>query len=206
MAGREFLPRKVIVLESFPMNCPGCNRPLAAGETECPHCGQAVCADCGAPLHPSLTACPQCGASYDFFCTECNAMVPPDAAVCPECGAEFEDSGDGWPAPADGDATRAPFTGRCPACGLPVYIEDGFCNECGQPFCPSCGAAVDDADDRCPLCHTELFFHCPLCHLELLAAAPICPQCDAFFPRRCATCGSLILGAPGSLLVSCCLY
>ncbi len=180
--------------------CPTCNSPLTDELDECPACGQEFCPDCGTPLHTNAAACPTCGAEFDLFCPECEAPLQAGDAVCLSCGHVF-------PSPetrvvsalaanavmahaveADEALRAEPFTGHCPACREPLYVEDGFCEACGATFCAHCGHLVDEDDEVCQQCGRALFFACPLCEADLTTGTPVCPHCHALFPAFCAFC------------------
>lgn len=81
------------------------------------------------------------------------------------------------------------FNGKCPRCEEPLFVEEGFCSLCGALFCGLCVQLVDDDDEICPHCQTQLYFDCPQCHFELSAGTHLCPNCQVLFPRFCVQCG-----------------
>lgn len=87
-----------------------------------------------------------------------------------------------------------PPTGRCPHCGADVFLEQGSCLACGQPFCPRCGATVGEADGLCEACGLLLEFACPDCAFTLLTQASECPNCGRSFVRVCPRCNARVFG------------
>lgn len=156
----------------------------------CPNCGQSFCPECRVALAEDANTCQSCGAEFGLFCSECEQEVNPDALVCSHCGASLvELEAEAGADPKETDLILPPkFSGECPSCGTPLFLEDGFCNQCGVTFCTSCGKEVDEDDEVCPHCHTPLFFNCPLCSFELTMGTDQCPSCDALIPSYCTNC------------------
>ncbi len=114
----------------------------------------------------------------------------PESSVCAHCGASLSDHGQALKEdPQTINLIDTPsFTGECPQCATPLFLEDGFCAHCGTSFCYSCGQMVSEDDDICPHCHKPLFFDCPLCNFELTAGTDQCPNCEALIPSFCTHC------------------
>lgn len=154
------------------------------------------------PLATNAAACPTCGAEFDLFCPECNASIQPNEAVCLSCGHVFASKETRAVSELAVNAVVAhsldnqlalepePFNAVCPACGMPVYREDGYCEACETSFCPHCGLLPDEDDEICPHCGRDLYLVCPLCEADLVAGTPVCPHCHALFPAYCAFCRS----------------
>lgn len=178
--------------------CPNCLSQIQEDSIECPTCGQAFCHACFEPLAIGTAFCAECGEEVLVPCDTCQSMIAGSARYCTECGKAIAETG-----PIlvpeytrirrdSGHETEESFTGICPQCTSKLYIQDGFCSECGQALCTACGHALADDDDRCPACGAELFFSCPLCDFKLIAGTEICPNCEALFPTICAHCGNEI--------------
>jgi predicted amidophosphoribosyltransferase len=144
--------------------------------------------------------CARCDVEFTIYCTACDKEVDPDAVICPHCGEVLEEevvdtttalSTDSVPAPELEE--KEAFTGQCPVCETPLFIEDGFCPECGTTLCGRCGQQVDEDDEICPHCQTPLFFECPSCQFELTAGTDICPNCNTLFPAFCSRCHTSLL-------------
>ena len=137
-----------------------------------------------------MLACATCGAEFGLFCSACEQEVNPEATICPHCGAALSGSNVETDTELQEiDLTLPPnFNGHCPDCGTALFLEDGFCNQCGAMFCTSCGKEIGDDDEICPQCGTTLFFNCPLCSFELTAGTDQCPNCDALIPSYCTYC------------------
>ena len=134
-------------------------------------------------------------------CSGCKREISRTATFCPECGLALHKTG----------PIRVPeytrvrentagledelFSGTCPSCAAELYVEDGFCNECGQVLCTVCGQGIEDSDETCPACGVRLFFSCPLCDFQLTAGTEMCPNCDALFPVVCSYCGGTVRSA-----------
>jgi predicted amidophosphoribosyltransferase len=172
--------------------CPKCAFPLQELDGICPRCGQSYCSDCGAILAEDADVCSVCGAEFLTYCSECDQEIPSTASVCPHCGAALDEAD----AEADSDVALKPvylilparYSGKCPVCDSSVFLEDGFCSQCGALFCSTCGGAVGDEDEKCPHCQTPLYFDCPLCGFELMTGTDQCPNCNALIPNFCTIC------------------
>jgi predicted amidophosphoribosyltransferase len=172
--------------------CPNCAFPLQEINGLCPQCGQCYCPECGAFLSEDADKCLRCGAEFAAYCSECDKEVPDNAVICPFCGASLEESD----SPEDTGFELKPidlilparFSGQCPACEAPVFLEDGFCSHCGAAFCSACGKLIGEEDDVCPHCQTTLYINCPLCGFELMTGTDQCPDCNALIPNYCTVC------------------
>ena len=143
----------------MPTHCPTCNTVLTDDMETCPNCGQEFCPECLTPLATNAAACPTCGAEFDLFCPECDAPLKEFDAVCLACGYVFAPQKTQIVSELEINAVTAheveaeeaieaePFTGVCPECGTPLYLEDGYCEACGADFCSRCGKLVDEDDD-----------------------------------------------------------
>jgi predicted amidophosphoribosyltransferase len=161
----------------------------------CPRCGSSFCPDCGALLDENAAVCSACGAEFAIFCSACEREVDEEDLVCPHCGADLvETAPDAVSAGPPGLSFVLPprYTGQCPSCDSPLFLEDGFCNQCGALFCTRCSGLVSEEDDHCPHCHTALFFNCPLCGFELTSGTDQCPNCNALIPNFCVQCGTAL--------------
>lgn len=173
-------------------HCPNCAFHLHETDGVCPQCGQFYCLECGAFLTEDADSCPTCGAEFASFCSECEQEVPGSATICPHCDALL----DGTAESGESEAELKPvdlilparFSGKCPSCDSPVFLEDGFCSHCGAAFCSSCGKSVGEEDTVCPHCQIPLYFDCPLCGFELLTGTDQCPNCNALVPNYCTIC------------------
>ena len=172
--------------------CPNCALPLQENEGECPYCGHTYCPECGLSLPADAESCSSCGAEFAAFCSECEQEVPNEAAVCPHCGTSLEEEDEDAAHSDDGSAINlilpARFSGTCPACASPVFLEDGFCGQCGAAFCSNCGESIAEEEEVCPHCQTALYFDCPLCGFELMTGSDQCPNCNALVPNYCTHC------------------
>ena len=172
--------------------CPNCAFPLIELDGLCPNCGQLYCTDCGALLDEDDEVCSVCGAEFLTYCSECDQEIPAAATVCPHCGAVLEETAE----EEDSELELKPinlilparYTGKCPVCDASVFLEDGFCSQCGAMFCSTCGKVVDEEDEVCPHCKTLLYFDCPLCSFELMTGTDQCPNCNALIPNFCTNC------------------
>lgn len=117
-------------------------------------------------------------------CLACEKLLPVAAERCPSCG---EPVGNLFQLPVGEEES---FTGLCPRCEEPLFVEDGYCALCGTIICGRCGQQVDEEDEVCSHCHIKLYFDCPECRFELSAGTHICPNCNLLFPRFCTSCGS----------------
>ena len=169
--------------------CPTCQHSLIEYAGPCPNCGQAFCPECNHPLADEANACEKCGAEFGLFCSECEQEVDDNALFCPHCGASLIEDDEDESKIAEVDPVLTPtFSGKCPTCGSELFLEDGFCSECGTTFCTSCVKAVDEDDEICPHCNLALYFDCPLCNFELTTGTDQCPNCDALIPSYCTNC------------------
>ncbi len=177
--------------------CPNCSAPLAVEATNCRQCGQMFCPACFEPIDEWDEFCAWCNSTVSISCPDCGRKVKEDALVCPTCGLLLRDiksqvvpeytrfrSGD--------ESEQENSNGSCPSCDSSLFIEDGFCKECGQAVCNSCGHSLEDDDEVCSNCGQHLYFDCPLCEFELTAGTEICPNCNALFPTVCPGCGNLL--------------
>ena len=172
--------------------CPNCAFLLHELDGLCPQCGQSYCPECGAILPEDADRCLYCGTEFASYCSGCDKEVPASAAICPHCGASLVDpdlagSLETGLKPID-LILPAAFSGKCPSCKAPVFLEDGFCSHCGAAFCSSCGNSVGEEDEICPHCQVALYFNCPLCGFELMAGTDQCPNCNALVPNFCTVC------------------
>ena len=189
---------RIQVMETT-INCPTCSDTMPAEAEICPACGQAFCPACLEPIDPNDETCAWCEADLTLMCPGCGRMVRPDAILCSKCGLLLREV-DSTIVPeytrfrtdATDDGEEA-FTGTCPTCESPLYLEDGFCHECGQGICGNCGHPVDEDDEVCSECSFQLYFECPLCSFELTTGTEICPNCNALFPAFCPGCGTSLL-------------
>jgi len=181
------------------MTCPTCYTQLDELSPGCPDCGQLFCQSCHEPVADNAAYCPFCNEKLLVQCAGCKRDISRSAAFCPECGLAIHEAG----------PIRVPeytrirrdaneledeaFSGACPNCAAELYVEDGFCSECGQTLCTACGESVEESDETCPACGIKLFFSCPLCDFELTAGTEMCPNCDALFPIACSYCGGAVL-------------
>jgi predicted amidophosphoribosyltransferase len=174
------------------VKCPNCAYSLNEIDGVCPQCGKTYCPECGAFLADEANYCPVCGIEFASYCSSCDEEVPNDATVCPHCGAPLEE-----PQLVDDSEIDlkpinlilpAQYSGECPLCASPVFLEDGYCGQCGATFCSHCGTSIDEEDETCPNCQISLYFNCPLCGFELMAGTDQCPNCDALVPTFCAVC------------------
>ncbi|UCG23091.1 MAG: zinc ribbon domain-containing protein [Chloroflexota bacterium] len=139
--------------------------------------------------------CPHCDEQLLIRCAGCKRAISRSAAFCPECGLALQTAGPIKVPEYTRIRKNAPnqeddaFSGECPNCSAELYVEDGFCNECGQALCAACGRSIDESDETCPACGVKLFFSCPLCDFELTVGTEMCPNCDALFPTACSHCG-----------------
>lgn len=191
----------------FVFLCEYCDKEVAFDATICPHCDgvleeddedemESVCPDCGVSLTENdIEACPSCGVEFAILCTFCNEEITIDTAICPHCGGILEGEGSATavsyksrPLAADSEEEEEAYTGKCPACAEPLYVEDGFCSSCGITFCINCVHETDEEDDVCRNCGMELYFDCPLCDFELTAGTEFCANCNALFPQFCTNC------------------
>ncbi len=196
------------------IRCTECNILLSDDTDVCPQCGSSYCADCGALLPEDATSCPSCGAEFAIFCSACEREVSADDIICPHCGVDLiETAADSAPT-LNGlslDFVLPPrYTGQCPACDSPLFLEDGFCNQCGTLFCTRCSSLVSEDDHICPHCSSTLFIDCPLCGFELTAGTDQCPNCNALIPNYCTQCTAALsaesdicpqCGAPVQIIV-----
>ena len=179
-------------------SCPTCSAPLDEQSVTCSNCGQAFCPTCFGPTGAGEPFCSACDEELLVACTGCKREVNRATTFCPECGLALNRAGpllvpEYTRIRKDmSDQADEPYSGRCPNCATELYIEDGFCNECGQSLCTSCGQSVDDGDKSCPACGVKLFFSCPLCDFELMASTEMCPNCNALFPTVCSHCGGTV--------------
>jgi predicted amidophosphoribosyltransferase len=181
--------------------CPVCGIVLDPESGACPQCDKFFCPDCAEPLAEDADRCGRCGAEFASYCSECGLEVPASAAKCPHCQALLEeenlsDSADEQNGPVEWDM-MVQSTANCPSCGAEMFLEDGFCSECGLSICPGCGQIVEDEDEICPHCHRALFTKCPLCDFELVAGSDQCPNCNALIPNFCIQCHAEL--SPGDL-------
>jgi predicted amidophosphoribosyltransferase len=181
--------------------CPTCLAPINAEVEGCPTCGQAFCLECYSPVSSQATFCQVCGAAYDLYCPDCNHELGPGEKACTNCGLNlqvkppfivFEAKVLESPVSEPENIVEESYSGRCPRCQVSLYVEDGFCSECGQTFCTRCGQATTDEDLSCPGCGLSLYFDCPLCGFELTAETELCPNCNALFPGHCPHCQSKV--------------
>jgi len=191
--------------------CANCRAIIPADAEMCPECEQEFCPSCRAPLDADDTFCPRCGIEFAIFCAHCDEEIESDAVVCPHCGEVLEEEGTAvaqmviieqpaYKSPSQPDETESEaqeeFTGHCPVCQTPLFVDDGYCADCGAAFCGRCGQTVGEDDEICPHCHTPLFYECPTCQFELTAGTDICPNCNTLFPAFCSRChASLTPGA-----------
>ena len=186
-------------------DCPSCDLRLPLHIEFCPECGQDFCPSCSEPVEADASFCPACGEEFDLHCPQCDSKVLPSASSCESCGLTFDiredhsDTVSSEPAVATSDD----FVRQCPICTMPYYLEDGFCRECGQSFCPNCGQETGEEESTCSYCNFELFFDCPLCGFELTSGTEVCPNCDAMFPRHCSHCQAEVI--PGETACQKCL-
>ena len=177
------------------ISCPTCSAPLDEQSVTCLRCGQEFCPSCFEPAEVGAAFCSYCNEELLLACTGCKREVSRAAAFCPECGMALNRVGpilvpEYTRIRKDmSDEADEPYSGTCPNCANELYIEDGFCNECGQSLCTTCGQSVDDGDESCSACGVKLFFFCPLCDFELMAGTGMCPSCNALFPSVCGHCG-----------------
>lgn len=144
-------------------------------------------------MEPGALRCSACGSEFDFLCPRCDKVVDASEPACPNCGLSFSADDDppaskAWPAATEEEEEAR----ECPACGEVIYLQDGFCRECGQELCPRCAEAVDEEDAVCPHCGLTLLHSCPLCHFELAVGTEICPNCQALLPNFCVRCGEAV--------------
>ena len=191
----------------FVFLCEYCDREVAADAVICPHCdavleedddeeSENVCPDCGVLLtEDDIEACPSCGVEFAILCKHCDEEVDIDAAICPHCGGILSGKGEATavsyksrPVTAESEEEEEVYTGECPSCNEPLYIEDGFCSNCGTTFCTNCVHETDEDDEVCGNCGMELYFDCPLCDFELTAGTEFCANCNALFPQFCTHC------------------
>lgn len=170
--------------------CPTCKHALDQEMETCPSCGQAFCPECSAAIAEDANSCQSCGAEFALFCSACEQEISLDDLVCPHCLASLEEpEAKTATAKEEIDLDLPPrFSGECPSCATPLFLEDGFCNQCGTTFCTTCGKEVDEEDEVCPHCRTPLFFNCPLCDFELTSGTDQCPNCNALIPSYCTNC------------------
>jgi predicted amidophosphoribosyltransferase len=177
------------------ISCPTCNSQLDKLSTGCHICGQVFCQACHEPAADDTAFCSFCDEQLLMRCSGCKREISRSAAFCPECGLALHKE-----APIKvpeytrirrntADSQEEAYSGACPRCTADLYIEDGYCGQCGQSLCTSCGQSVDENDDICSACGIRLFFSCPLCDFELTAGTEMCPNCDALFPTVCSRCG-----------------
>lgn len=169
--------------------CPTCQQTVDKLTDFCPRCSQAFCPECHTAIDEDANACQTCGTEFGLYCSECEQEVNSDALACPHCGASLVDDAENEAKQKEIELILPPkYSGVCPGCGTELFLEDGFCGECGTTFCTSCGKEVDEDDDLCPHCQQPLFFDCPLCGFELTAGTDQCPSCDALIPSYCTNC------------------
>lgn len=190
-------------------NCPGCKATLEDGADFCLNCGQEFCSECFFPLDEGETVCQRCGATFALYCPRCDAEVDALESQCPFCNLRFEDPADvpsGFAVSSmteqDEPEMSDEATIRCSVCATVLYLDDGFCRECGTASCTNCGHAVSDDDRNCTRCGRQLFFDCPNCGFELTTGSEVCPNCDAFLPSHCPHCKAL--AQPGDVSCSAC--
>ena len=123
--------------------CPYCGAAVAPGVKFCGNCGKeaappappaaAVCANCGGPLAQGMKFCAQCGTHVDTATTP-----PPMTTVSPAAPSPAPPPPPppaAAPAPAitgTPGAVIASVPGKCPSCGAAVEEADAeFCGECG---------------------------------------------------------------------------
>lgn len=192
----------------FVFLCEYCDKEVDFDAVVCPHCGgvleedaddeetEDVCPNCGISLpEDNIDSCPSCGVEFAIFCKFCNEEVDVDAAICPHCGGILEREGAATavsfksrPVAPESAEEKEAYTGKCPACAEPLYVEDGFCSACGTTFCTNCVHETDEEDEICGNCGMELYFNCPLCDFELAAGTEFCANCNALFPQFCTNC------------------
>jgi predicted amidophosphoribosyltransferase len=196
--------------------CPTCKKRIAPETELCPYCEQEFCPICLAPIEAVADRCAACGAEFELACPACGEPVSSDAERCEACGYDFEaeESSEILPQVANAPSVSlvsaalgaaAPRVdnledqsglnlgesegGVCPSCDAPVILEEGFCRDCGQPFCTMCQQPIDEEDEQCPHCGVQLYFDCSQCGFELTAGTEICPNCNTLFPSHCTNCG-----------------
>lgn len=140
--------------------------------------------------------------NFEFVCPACDKLIEETDILCLHCGYLLDEDERGErvkkaaassllaPAPETEEETEEDYSGRCPNCDEPLYIEEGYCPACEQTLCTRCGGAVDEDDEICSHCQVALFFECPLCQFELTAGSSICAGCHALFPSHCAYCAT----------------
>ena len=161
-------------------SCGNCGIAFEAGEEEeLPQ--ENICPMCKKTIPPGAKACGECG--FDFsreeeadgfwykgngellMCPSCGAFVPKSADKCSICGTMLEE--------ADETAEPAAEPFECPMCKNTIPPGSKTCEDCGFDFsvekdgfwykdsatlfiCPSCGAFISEAADRCLNCGTLL--------------------------------------------------
>lgn len=139
-------------------------------------------------MDKNADSCSNCGAEFGLFCSACDQEIEPGMLVCPHCGESLDEADENRSAQGVEIVESPQYSGKCPQCDTPIFLEDGFCNHCGTTICSSCGKIVGEEDEVCPHCHLPLFFNCPLCQFELTTGTDQCPNCDALIPSFCTNC------------------
>ena len=198
--------------------CPTCQQKIDQSADFCPHCEQEFCPECHAPLEANATQCQQCGVEFALLCPRCNyELTAVDTDNCPACGYALTDTAveieveiDTSPRLINTRATLARATVAhalsgaggldddeeaivdCPVCGEPAYVDEAYCENCENAFCPHCIQAINEDDETCPHCGTLLYFDCPNCHFELTTGTQICPNCNVLFLPYCLECNTAV--------------
>jgi RNA polymerase subunit RPABC4/transcription elongation factor Spt4 len=86
--GTADLDETAVRIEIKPL-CPNCQKVIAKGMEECPHCRQLLCPECLAAVGEEDTVCPACGVEFELFCPECERPISATAERCPSCGLVF---------------------------------------------------------------------------------------------------------------------
>jgi len=180
------------------ISCPSCHSQISGRSGVCAHCGGLYCPSCIRPTDHDSTYCRFCGEELNRHCPDCGSEVTSHLSFCPECGLDLADKGPilvpEYTRIRENDRSDEgeSYNGTCPNCHSGLFIEDGFCPECGQAICTACGETIDEADNACPECGTQLFFACPLCDFELMAGSDMCPNCNALLPNVCSHCDAMV--------------
>ena len=132
------------------ITCPTCYTLIDERSPSCPECGQLFCQACHEPVANDAASCPFCNEQLTMQCAGCKRDISRAAAFCPECGRALHKAGPirvpeytRIRRDADGPEDDA-FNGACPSCAAELYVEDGFCSECGQALCAAYPAPPGD--------------------------------------------------------------